>query len=423
MKSYSSKSRIELAIGTATVVGFFSIILSYILTFYFEKNTGSALLYAPNDPGYVASPDLSSPIFGVHYFGDFLQILSYASIENPYSTDLSFPAPYLPLSILIFKPFVSLNPAILMLLIVSLSFFAIGYSILRVLRGFSLFYQITFLFICTLLTRPFMLSLDRGNIQAIVVGLSILFVIFWQEDKTKLAIGFLVIAISLKGYPIFLLIILLREKKFRMALFAILSSGIISIISLLILSPSKVLEFPLGLLKGVAVQSGYSTSGLSFASSLARFGEALGIFDPIAGYDRRFSIVGILIGITGILITIFYFQSRSRFPDHLRNIIVLAMPTFLVPVSWGYNAIWISFFVIYLCKNPITYTGVFAKFESKINYFFIASFSGLIVPMPFLWRGSTRVATGLMELFIPVLFVIFLSTLMRSNNNAVKAQN
>jgi hypothetical protein len=208
-----------------------------------------------------------------------------------------------------------------------------------------------------------------------------------------------------------------------MALFAILSSGIISIISLLILSPSKVLEFPLGLLKGVAVQSGYSTSGLSFASSLARFGEALGIFDPIAGYDRRFSIVGILIGITGILITIFYFQSRSRFPDHLRNIIVLAMPTFLVPVSWGYNAIWISFFVIYLCKNPITYTGVFAKFESKINYFFIASFSGLIVPMPFLWRGSTRVATGLMELFIPVLFVIFLSTLMRSNNNAVKAQN
>jgi hypothetical protein len=75
------------------ILPFYSIALlltiysTYIAAAYLRKPIESFILYQAIDPGYTAPPFVNHPILGVHYFSDFLQIMSYATNTNGYSTN------------------------------------------------------------------------------------------------------------------------------------------------------------------------------------------------------------------------------------------------------------------------------------------------------------------------------------------------
>jgi hypothetical protein len=404
-----SDNPLILAILGSSLFIFFSSILSYILTFYFKRNTDSALLYTSVDPGYVTPgyPDL--PIFGVHYFGDLLSQLSFAFAQNPYAADLGYPSPYLPFSIVIFKPFLHFNPIVLVPIISLISIGLVGFAIKNLLKNLEVHIQILFLLFCVFLTRPFLLALDRGNIQAIVVGLSMLFVIKWEQGSRKVASLLLVIAVSLKGYPILLVLVMLRDKKYREATRVIFLSGLISITSMLLISPRELMSWPVGMLRGMGVQSGYSTSGLSWAASISRLADWIGFFEPVQGHDTRFSLLAFCVGVTTLAFMLNEYVRSSIYTKYFSSAMILSIPTFMIPVSWGYNAIWVPFLIL------ITYREYFlgSKFVLNLNRkVVISTLIGLlaisIVPFPFLWSGSTRVAVGLMEIFLPLIFLFFM---------------
>ena len=76
---------------------------TYIAAAYLRKPIESFILYQAVDPGYTAPPFVNQPILGVHYFSDFLQIMSYATNVNGYSTNLDFPNMYGPVTVFLFK--------------------------------------------------------------------------------------------------------------------------------------------------------------------------------------------------------------------------------------------------------------------------------------------------------------------------------
>jgi len=77
-------------------------------------------------------------------------------------------------------------------------------------------------FVFSFLTYPFLFTIDRGNFESLLCVFLMLFIYFYQQKKYIVSTLFLAFAISMKLFPVFLVVLLIAEKKYRQLLFAIL---------------------------------------------------------------------------------------------------------------------------------------------------------------------------------------------------------
>ena len=165
----------------------FSWVLSYILTFYGKVKTDQSLLYTSVDPGYVTPGFSDTPILGVHYFGDLLTMLSYANTSRPYSPSLAYPSAYPPFGVIIFKPLLAVSPLAAIMLLTLVTTGLLVYAFMIMTKNWNTTHRVLYTFLILLTTKPFLLNLDRGNIQGIVIALAVLFILKLREGKENLA--------------------------------------------------------------------------------------------------------------------------------------------------------------------------------------------------------------------------------------------
>ena len=173
-------------------------------------------------------------------YNDWYNSVAQAASVNPYYSSNHALATYFPVFYVLLKVAVGHGPvtSISIYFLISIILLILAACIARILiwhNGDSAF-QYTkdalFLVLATLISYPVIFALDRGNID---IWIGLLGTIFVLTQRTKFwAVGllFLSLAISLKGYPAVLLLLLVSERQYMRAIFCSIFALLISLITL-----------------------------------------------------------------------------------------------------------------------------------------------------------------------------------------------
>ena len=189
---------------------------SLVLNFYFESPINQILSYGAHDlPSNAGDIDVSSANFGVHFFGDFMLPFEWSLYTNPWIEYQATVVSYPPVPIYLLKllhPFSYMTGLLIYLsTLIALSFGCLMY----LLRGLEVYTRTVFTIFCGLLSGPFLVALDRGNNVAFLLPLMAGFIIAFTKKKKKWTIALLAIMVSIKVYPIFFIILLLKFRWFK----------------------------------------------------------------------------------------------------------------------------------------------------------------------------------------------------------------
>lgn len=146
-------------------------------------------------------------------FNDFLVPLTWLKDFNPYFNDP--PSTQLPFLNFVAAVFALLPPARALgfyLGLISILVFLINYYYLKTN---DLFNDYICCFILSFLSYPFLFAVDRANFELLLYVFLILFITFLRKNSQKLSAFFIALAISLKGTPVFLVFLFLKEKRYR----------------------------------------------------------------------------------------------------------------------------------------------------------------------------------------------------------------
>ena len=170
-------------------------------------------------------------------FGDFID--AYKICNIPY---LENPKPFEnPLSLIIHFPFLQkfisvftiLNLKYAFVLFISIFLFFFFYYSYKNLCNQNNVETYKNLLIFTLMSYPFLFSIDRANFEIYVFIFICLFVYFYKNNRVIISIIFLSFAISMKITPALFLVILLSNKKYREILFTMIIVSVLTITSYL----------------------------------------------------------------------------------------------------------------------------------------------------------------------------------------------
>lgn len=89
------------------------------------------------------------------------------------------------------------------------------------------------IFIISLMTYPLLFTIDRGNLEGLLLISLLAFVYYYQKKKYLLSVVFLSFAIAMKLFPIVLLVVYLSDKKYKEIFLTGLFTALLTIFSLL----------------------------------------------------------------------------------------------------------------------------------------------------------------------------------------------
>ena len=161
--------------------------------------------------------EFREPVIGVHSFSDLLLHRKYASAPSPYlalEAD-SLPANnYPPFAHVFMLPFTLIPYTYAFAIFAILSIGMIVAPIGLALRGLSRPILISVLISGFVFTYPMLMIIDRGNIQGITTGFCLIGLWFFMGNKYKAAAALIGIAAALKIYPILLMLLFLKRRRY-----------------------------------------------------------------------------------------------------------------------------------------------------------------------------------------------------------------
>jgi hypothetical protein len=113
------------------------------------------------------------------------------------------------------------------LVALALAWFSFAY-----LKTDSIWERLTRTFVFTFMTYPVLFALDRGNIEILLLFLVFLFVYFFQRRRFLMSSVFLALAVTMKLYPLFLVVLFVPEKKYREIGFTVALSVALTLVCL-----------------------------------------------------------------------------------------------------------------------------------------------------------------------------------------------
>jgi len=258
-----------------------------------------------------------------------------------------------------------------------------------------------------LLSRPFMLTLDRGNIQGIVVALNIATLHYFYSGRFNLAKLFLIVAISLKFYPVLLILVFIRKKMWKDTFQILISCAIFFVFSLALISKSDFVDSIRGIFKGASIQSGFASSGFSPSGWIIRSLEMLDIINFSNGSNQSIRFIQLLITCLVLFSGAFLFF-KLNLNETQQWIYILVFTSFVTPVAWGYNLIWLPFVIQRMLTSEDWHVPSARKILNTYQKYLPLLLSLLLIPYPWIYRGGNRINIGIQELTIFPIFMLLL---------------
>lgn len=197
----------------------------WVEAFYLGRDFSSKIGWKAAD----GTDGISGAHVGVHYFSDYSQMIHASEKSNPWET----PNVYPPFSVLIFKFFSMFNSNLGLSTWLFLSALLMVAPLYLARRSGLNPAQFILTAVIMVLSSPYLATLDRGNQIAVIPILILLFYLTHNTKKSKTAGIFLAFAISIKIYPVILLLYLLRTRDWRTAFWTIIFTIIITSTSLI----------------------------------------------------------------------------------------------------------------------------------------------------------------------------------------------
>jgi len=164
---------------------------------------------------------------GIHCFGDFYSMLDYVNLKNPWEEGVN---PYPPISLFLLKPFKSLvnhfpttNLGLIVYLIICIAFYL--YPIVYMVKKKFINKNDAFYVLSTLLIlAPFIMGLDRGNMQILFVPIVFSFCVLYFQGEDKKLLLIIVLLTMLKPQFVLLSLIFLTNNRIKFFLKASMSA-------------------------------------------------------------------------------------------------------------------------------------------------------------------------------------------------------
>jgi hypothetical protein len=356
--------------------------------------------------------------FGVHYFGDFLQPLDWAKQNNPWTADPKYLAQYPPFAVYILKPLTIFPYRIAALIYLLLMITSSVIGIWLITKKLSRSNKVLMVLVFGVSSVPFLMAFDRGNLVGFFVLLICLFIFGITTNNkiiTWLSLG---IMISIKIYPVLLLLVLFRLRRFQEMLFATLFTLLMGLI-LFAITPGAINETITQFINantgGFALQSNIQIR--TFAKFFQTYIQAPDAILQSWEYARstNYFFNNFRIGLLGISILILLLKPKLQLSS-LLLLGCLAM-TAINSSQIGYNWFWAPVFVAWLISNYSVKAGETDIFplqtlwKSEKNTLVAATgFVILTLPFGLHFPGSTTSLTpyiGLVTGLVSIMFLLF----------------
>ena len=354
-------------------------------------------------------------------FSDFFQIAQSAQYENPYLEGaVNYPA----VATFVLKGFGNpiTNSLILLILSLSLSMFILIYWEIAVQYDLNWPQSILLGSAC----YPILYGIFRGNLDILVSSLVIASMYFWGKTKENVAsVILMAIAISLKVWPIFFIIPLLKFKKYKEILWIGLVSVVITTFSTLIYSGRNFERFISIILSPGESKNSGDISEFSFSYSLRPiFGgiyhliKYKGFDSSVERLDQVFAFLDSIF-ILSVLLILLIFTLTLILRLKAFNAVYLysaSIPLLFFSPSYSYRAIPIVFYFYLLMININKIDLVTDKKTSKISLWEWLSFAFLLAPATVLFFPGTQISLN--SILQPLgLLVLMYFAYLRSNTN------
>lgn len=272
--------------------------------------------------------------------------------QNPYEL-ARFVTP--PFSMLIFIPFTIMEKELAIFVFTIANLFLITFALLF---SFKIFFQISkvkYEFLIILITLffsfPILFLIDRGNIDSLV-WLLIIISIFSLEKNHFISGLFLAISISIKIYPIILLIPLICHKKWKLLVYIVMFISVFALFSPELWKEYFNSNF-LNRVDQFRVDENASLFNLLFISGKVMM-FFLGI-DTIKNFEQYISITTIFIFFVSISLMIYYDlkQSKNATGTNITSIVLMYVPfLFLLPkLVYNYELVVIYSLMPFILSN------------------------------------------------------------------------
>lgn len=393
-------------IATSLAILAISLVFIYILTAYLGATSiESSLLYSSEDPSWLVPGFKDTQVIGVHRFGDFSIAMSWAWADNPFSTSLHLPSTYGPLQLIMLKPFLFLpivEATILWELISIILTTWVFFSALKPIGSAS--FRVIVLVMAVLLTRPFLLLLDRGNIHTVAfLCLAVASFTLLKGEKLWIAEAAIVIGTGVKYYPILLLAVFVAKGNYLRAFRTALLSVAAVIIPMLFLVGGNFIAGVEGILSGAGIQSSAFTSGSSSGAWVSRFLADSSQFTDLSVLSISSKIICLLVSFSLLVISIVGFR-KAWLSTSQAIVLVLCAIGMGVPVAYGYTLVWVSIALVILFVDQQWLIGMpnWLKTTSVVGF----------IPSLVIWPWSSiqagAVNTGIGE-YWTFPFIVFLT--------------
>jgi hypothetical protein len=333
---------VRLFASTCALAFAISYIATYAASFYLERMPFTHQFFLASEwPGLGSNFDQRKYSFGVHYFGDFLATWIQSREGSPYFPGKGIWASnYPPFAHAIVRPLTILPYHLALTVFLITTVIALLGPAWYALRGRQLTDRLLILVVGVVLTYPFLLTLDRGNIQGIVGGLVMLGVLALLNNRASAAGVCFGLAGALKGYPFVFVLLLIGARRWRATAIAVTTMALTTFVPLMLFDGGP----------GANVQRLWETTGFfrqpagaSQAQQVFGNFSLLGLFASIRGLDAgllsdfgswfadNYSVIALALGIAAVWLIV---GARATLLDG--SVLAAVIAALLVPVSYGY---------------------------------------------------------------------------------------
>jgi hypothetical protein len=206
-------------VAFTSICFFVCFLASIFFASYFNKGTIQnvfSYVGADGPAGYANS--VKPKELGVHLFGDYLLPRWQSELNSPWFISDPSSGPvnnYLPFTMAVFWLFGRIAYWKSFILFMSIGIGTMLTAIWFSIQGTSRMKKLQFISAGVLVSGPFIALIDRGNIQILLTALCCLSLSLWFSNRKTLGAIALGFAVALKGYPILLLLLWIRERRWK----------------------------------------------------------------------------------------------------------------------------------------------------------------------------------------------------------------
>jgi hypothetical protein len=198
------------------------------------------------------------------------------------------------------------------------------------------------LLVLTGFSYPFLFSLDRGNLEFIIVILIVLFLFFYQKNQF-LCVLFLSLAIAIKPFPAVFLALFIVDHRYRDLILTIIFSAVITLASYWIL-PGNIIPNIYEHLRNLALYNQVyviGNEGLFFGNSLWGAIKYLQILiNPLVGVDYSLLMKPYMVLVLSLFIFLIWYMWKRNLSFERKIIILICSMNLFPYVSADYKLLY-----------------------------------------------------------------------------------